>query len=93
MAKKRIDKTAVEIRGLLADKKLVIGTERTMKLLRLGKLKRVYLSVNCADNTKEDILHFSKLTKTDVKELAYPGNELGVVCKKPFSISVLGVLK
>ena len=93
MAKKRIDKTAVEIRSLLADKKLVIGTERTMKLLRLGKLKIVYLSANCADNTKEDILHFSKLTKTDVKELAYPSNELGVVCKKPFSISVLGVLK
>jgi len=93
MAKKRIDKTAVEIRALLADKKLVIGTERTMKLLRLGKLKMIYLSANCADSTKDNIMHFSKLTKTKVKELAYPGNELGVVCKKPFSISVLGVLK
>ena len=93
MAKKRIDKTAVEIRTLLADNKLVIGTDRTMKLLRLGKLKRIYLSANCADATKEDILHFSRLTKTDVKELAYPSNEMGVVCKKPFSISVLGVLK
>ena len=93
MAKKRIDKTAVEIRALLTDKKLVIGTERTMKLLKLGKLKMVYLSANCADGTKEDILHFGNLTKTEIKELAYPGDDLGVVCKKPFSISVLGVLK
>lgn len=93
MAKKRVDKTAVEIRGLLADNKLVIGTERTLKLLRLGKLKQVYLSANCADSTKEDIAHYSKLSGTKMKELVYPGSELGVVCKKPYSISVLGVLK
>jgi len=93
MAKRRVDKTAVEIRGLLADNKLVIGTERTLKLLRLGKIKQIYLSVNCADSTKEDIAHYSKLSGTKVKELAYPGSELGVICKKSYSISVLGVLK
>ena len=93
MAKRRIDKTAVEIRGLLADNKLVIGTERTLKLLRLGKIKQIYLSVNCADSTKEDIAHYSKLGGAKVKELAYPGSELGVICKKSYSISVLGVLK
>jgi len=93
MAKRKVDKTAVEIRGLLADNKLIIGTERALKLLRLGKLKQVYLSVNCADSTKEDIAHYSKLSGTKVKELAYPGSELGVICKKSYSISVLGVLK
>jgi large subunit ribosomal protein L30e len=93
MAKKKIDQTAVEIRALLADNKLIIGTERTLKLLKQGKLKQVFLAANCADSTKEDILHYSKLTKTTVKELAYPSEELGVVCKKLHSISVLGVLK
>ncbi|MBW3002816.1 ribosomal L7Ae/L30e/S12e/Gadd45 family protein [Candidatus Woesearchaeota archaeon] len=93
MAKRRIDKTAVEIRGLLADNKLIIGTERTLKLLRLGKLKQVFLSANCADSTKEDILHYSNIAGVKVKDLAYPGSELGVVCKKPYSISVIGVLK
>ena len=93
MAKRKIDKTAVEIRALLADKKLVIGTERTLKLLRQGKLKQVFLAANCADRTKEDIKHFSRLTKTTVKELVYPSEDLGVVCKKLHSISVMGVLK
>jgi len=93
MAKKRIDQTAVKIRALLADDKLVIGTERTLKLLKLGKLKLIYLSANCADATKEDIMHYSKQTKTEVKELQYPSDELGVVCKKLYSISVIGVLK
>jgi len=93
MAKRSVDKTAVEIRSLLADNKLVIGAERTLKMLRLGRLRQVYLSANCADSTKEDIMHYSKLGGVKVKELAYPGSELGVVCKKPYSISVLGVLK
>lgn len=93
MAKRSVDKTAVEIRGLLAENKLVIGTERTLKMLRLGKLKQVYLSANCADAAKEDIMHYSDLGKVKVKELPYPGSELGVVCKKPYSISVIGVLK
>ena len=93
MAKKRIDKTAVEIRALLADNKLVIGTERTLKLLRLGKIKQIYISANCADSTKENITHYSKLAGVQVNELNYPSSELGTVCKKPYSISVLGVLK
>ena len=93
MAKKRVDKTAVEIRALLADKKLVIGTERALKMLKQGKLKQVLLSNNCAEKTKEDIMRYSKLTDTAVKELNYPSEELGVICKKLYSISVLGVLK
>ncbi|MBD3304042.1 50S ribosomal protein L30 [Candidatus Woesearchaeota archaeon] len=93
MAKRSVDKTAVEIRSLLADNKLVIGSERTLKMLRLGRLKQVYLSANCADATKSEVLHYSKLGKVKVKELAYPGSELGVVCKKPYSISVIGALK
>lgn len=93
MAKKRIDKLAVEIRALLADNKLVIGTEQTLKLLKLGRIKQVYVSANCADSTKKNIAHYSKLVGVQVKELNYPGSELGTVCKKPYSISVLGVLK
>lgn len=93
MAKKKIDKTAVEIRALMADKKLVLGSERTLKLLRLGKLKQVFLSANCADSTKENVRQYSKLGDVKVRQLHYPSSELGVICKKPFSISVIGVLK
>jgi len=93
MAKKRIDQTAMKIRALLVEDKLILGTERTLKLLKLGKLKQVLLSSNCAEQTKEDIIKYSKQTDTEVKELQYPGEELGVVCKKMYSISVIGVLK
>ena len=93
MAKKKIEKMAVELRKLLTDKKLVIGTDRVLKHIKSGKLKQVYIASNCADSTKEDVLRYCKLAKTDVKELAYLSADLGVFCKKPFSISVIGVLK
>ncbi len=93
MAKKVADKIVTEIKGLLKTKKLIIGTEKTMKNLLLGKIERIFLSSNCPENIREDINYYSKLQTFGVIELKYPNDELGAICKKPFSISVLGVLK
>lgn len=93
MAKKKIEKIAVEFRKLIAEKKLIIGSDRTIKHLKQGKLKQVYLAANCGEKTKADIMQFGKLAKIDVKELPNSSSELGIFCKKPFSISVIGVLK
>lgn len=92
MAKKKIEKISIELRKLLAEKKLVIGAERTMKYLKLGKLKQVYASRNCAQSTKDDLAHDSKLAKVDFKLLENSSAELGVFCKKPFPVAVVGVL-
>lgn len=92
MAKKKIEKIGIELRKLLTEKKLVIGAERTMKYLKLGKLKQVYASRNCAQQTKDDLVHDSKLAKAEFKLLENSSAELGVFCKKPFPVSVVGVL-
>ena len=93
MAEKAVDKNIVELRKLLKGKGLIIGSERTLKNLRLGKISRVYISSNCALETKDSIEHYSKLSKAEVIKLKYPNDELGILCKKPFSISVLSVMK
>jgi len=93
MAKKIADKTVTEIKSLLKTKKVIIGTEKTMKNLLLGKIERIFLSSNCPENIREDIEYYSKLKIFGVIELKYPNDELGAICKKPFPISVLGVLK
>ncbi|MBW2984045.1 ribosomal L7Ae/L30e/S12e/Gadd45 family protein [Candidatus Woesearchaeota archaeon] len=93
MAKERVDRKILELRKLIAEKKLIVGTERTIKALKLGKLEKVFLSSNCRTKTKEDVKHYSKLSKAGVSSLRYPNDELGVLCKKPYSISVLGLLK
>ena len=90
MAKEAIDKTITEIKKLLKDKNLVIGTERTIKNLKSGKISKIFISSNCPSIVKADIEYYSKLTNAAVVKLKYPNEELGVICKKPFSISVLG---
>jgi len=90
MAKEKVvDKNIEKIRALLKDGKLIIGTEKTIKMLRHNKLVKIFLSANCRDVA--DIMHYSELNKTEVVKLKYPNTELGVICKKPFSVSVLGV--
>ena len=66
--KKAIDKHTIEIRKLLEEEKLIIGTERTLKGLKNGKLVKVYQSVNCHDEVKESIIHYSKLGNLEVIE-------------------------
>ena len=82
-----------EIRKLLKSKNLIIGTERTVKCLKTGKLSRAYLSSNCPKNIREDLKYYGELSNTPIIELEQTNEEIGTLCKKPFLISVLSVRK
>ena len=85
--------SVTEFKKLIKSKNLLIGTERTIKNLKLGNVERVFLSSNCPQNVEKDLDHYASLSKADIVKLQYPNDELGVICKKPFSISVLALLK
>lgn len=93
MAKRKTTDVVADIRKALEEKKVVIGAGTAIKNLKLGKTELVYLSQNCPKNTTEDIEHYAKIGNIKVVKLSYPNDELGVLCKKPFSISVLSVLR
>lgn len=78
-----------EIRKLLGSDKLIIGTERVMKMLRSGELKKVMVASNCSPAVTDDVLRYSG--DVEVLRLDIPNEELGVYCKKPFNIMVLGI--
>ena len=59
----------------------------------LVEIKKVFLSYNCAENIKKDIIYYSKISKIEVIELAQRNDELGTICKKLFPISVLSLSK
>ena len=80
-----------EIKKAIKEKKAVIGTEQTIKSLKLGRLQKVYITANCPKTVREDIEHYTKLSGCATEELKVPNDELGVLCKKPFSISVIGL--
>ena len=75
----------------LNEGKVVKGSDEVLKLLRQGKIKKIYLASNAPEKVVEDINNLTKLNKVVVVKLKKPSDELGVFCKKPFSIAVLGV--
>ena len=85
--------TPTEIKKLIKAKKLVIGTDKTIKNLKLGKVEKVLISSNCPESVINDLERYAQLSKFEIIKLDYPNDELGVICKKLFSISVLSILK
>jgi len=81
------------IKKSLEKKEAIIGTERVIKGLKIGKLRLVYLTSNIPDSVKKDIEYYSKLSNAQIVYLDCPNDEFGTLCKKPFSISVLGISK
>lgn len=85
--------SSTEIKKLIKAKNIVIGAERTIKNIKLGKVEKVIVSSNCAEKVIEDINYYSGLNKTETMKVDYSNDELGVICKKPFYISVFAILK
>ena len=78
-----------ELKDALKEKNLVFGTERTIKGIRSGEVKKVFIAKNCPGNARKKIKYYAGIDKIDVFELDANNEELGVMCKKPFSIAVL----
>ena len=80
-----------EVRAALKNDKIVIGWNSVESLLRKGGLKKVLLSKTVPSKLRDDILAYSKINNVSVEDFAGDAYELGVLCKKPFGVSVLGI--
>ncbi len=84
---------AEDFKKLVKDGKVFIGTQQTLKHLQRGEVAKVFLSSNCPASVREDIQTYTQSGEVTVEETGVPNEELGVLCKKQFAISVLGVKK
>lgn len=91
MAKRKTLPLGREIQKLDEENKLIIGTEETLKKLKQGKVSKVYLSSNVDKETEESIDYYCKVFNVEVQKLTQNNEEIGVMCRKPFNISVLSV--
>lgn len=90
---KKAGSEAVEdLRKLLTADKLVFGNEDVLKLLRKGKLQKVVVASNCNGSIKDDFSRYCEMAGVECLEIAQSSDEVGVLCRKPFAISVIGVL-
>jgi len=81
-----------ELRTLIRTGKYVKGSRKTIKLLKLGKLKMVIVASTLRQDLKDDILYYARLGEVPV--YIYPGSgyELGAMLGRPHMVSALGVL-
>ena len=68
-------------------KKPVIGLERTLKKLRKKEISKIYVSSNSHSKTK--ILNLGKVNGVEIVLTEENSKEIGILCKKPYSISVI----
>ncbi|HLD86979.1 MAG TPA: ribosomal L7Ae/L30e/S12e/Gadd45 family protein [Candidatus Nanoarchaeia archaeon] len=85
--------TVAELKKTLKGENVVIGTQRTLKELKRGSIERVFVTSNCPPQVEQDIDYYTGLGQVEKVKLSMPNEELGVICKKPFSISVVSLLK
>ncbi len=91
MAKKEIKEEIKEIKSKLQAGKLVIGKEQVLKRLGEKSLQKVFLAKNCPQDTIELVLHYAEIAKVPVQTLEQDNEEIGIICKKNFFISTLGI--
>jgi large subunit ribosomal protein L30e len=80
-----------ELKTLLKTGKVIFGARRTIKNLKLGKIKAVIIASTLRTDLKADILYYSKMSGVPVYEYPGSGWELGTLAGKPFMVSTIGV--
>ena len=81
-----------DLRTVLKENKVILGSKRTIKYLKLGKVRMIVISNNCPGNVKKDLEHYAKLTGIKLENFDGTAKQLGIVCGKPFSIATLAIL-
>jgi large subunit ribosomal protein L30e len=78
-----------KLQKALKEKELNLGESKTLKNLKLGKVKVVFLASNCKPGVRETIKEYNKHSSFEVFELEINAAEVGTICKKQFPISIL----
>lgn len=82
-----------DLKKYVKEDKLVLGTDKTLKLLKTGGVAQLFRASNCPEDLKSDVDHYAKLASVEVVDVPLSNEELGTICKKPFSIVLMGLLK
>jgi len=76
------------LKKAIKENKLIIGTERTLKALKQGTTKEVFISKNCPEDLRKQVKHYGEVSGISISELEETNEEIGTLCKKPFSINL-----
>ena len=73
--------------------KLIVGSERTLKLAKQGKIAKIYLASNIPEELKIEAELTAKANGIEVVMLDENSKQFGVKIGKPFTVLMAGELK
>lgn len=79
------------VRNAIESKKAIIGSDRALGALKQGELSAIVVASNCPKDVEAKIAHYAAITKSEVHKFPGTSTELGAICRKPFSVLLLGV--
>ncbi len=82
-----------EIRQAVDTGKVILGSDKSVKSVKLGQAKLVILASNCPDAVRSDVEHYAKLANIPIYTYESDSSALGLACGKPFLVSVVTVLE
>ncbi len=80
-----------KIKKAIKEKKATLGYRKSLKLIKLGKVKEIIMSKNIPESWKKEIEYNAKLNKIKINVFDGTSKELGVVCGKPFPVTVITI--
>ncbi len=78
-----------ELRKALKEKTITFGIQSTLKKLKTGKVKAVFLASNATKKMQDDLGYYCKLNKAKLIQLDQPSTELQLICKRGHPVTVI----
>ena len=82
-----------EISKAIEGEKAIIGKEQTLKKMRQGKIKKVFLAKNTPPELRREIEIVGKAEGSEVVPLDIKSDQLGIIAGKKFNILIIGILR
>ncbi len=79
------------IKEKIKQDKVLLGYKSVMKSLKSGRPELIVYANNLPDDRKKMIEHNAKISNVEIKEYPNDNVNLGLVCGKPFSVSILAI--
>lgn len=78
-----------ELQQAVLEGHIIVGFKAVKRALSQKKIKKIFLSSTCPDGIKSDLKRYAQLSSVDVEDLPQASNEVSLICKKNFLVSVV----
>jgi len=79
------------IKTRVKEKKVILGYRTVIKSIKNARPELIVFANNIPEEKRRMIEHNAKIAKIETKEYPNDGVNLGLVCGKPFPVSVLAI--